>query len=200
MERNIEQEAWKVNAKILAEYVWKNMVNRTDFWGACAGGTDNGRVTRPKVKNRGKHFLTQKVIQAHFELSDDRTKIIGLHSISPQNTSRGFAIDIDLHDDDVGVDPKANEAASRAWVDKLKNLGLNPLLMESNGNGGYHLRVNLDQPAPTSDVYAFAKALVADYATYGLKTEPETFPKQSAVNKEGKGQYGNWLRLFGKGL
>jgi hypothetical protein len=48
-------------------------------------------------------------------------------------------------------------------------------------------------------VFAFLKALTADYGRHGLKAPPECFPKQPMVAPPGQcGQFGNWLRLPGK--
>src|SRR5262249_4516852 len=124
--------------------------------------------------------------------------LIGLHSTAPGNTCRWGALDIDRHGDG-GPAPETTLAAALHWFDRLCRLGFRPLLTESNGRGGYHLRVIFLGPVPSPPVFAFMRRLVADHAALGLTAPPETFPKQPTVAPPGQnGQYGNWLRLPGQ--
>ena len=67
--------------------------------------------------------------------------VVGLHTTSPDNTSKWGALDIDWHAED-GTDGSAvTGRAARAWYDRLKAMGFRPLLIDSNGRGGYHLRI-----------------------------------------------------------
>jgi hypothetical protein len=148
--------------------------------------------TRPPRELRGAVLLTIEVIERHFA-GRDVGDLIGLHTTSPQNTSRWFCIDIDYHGG--GADSGTNFTAAVHWFDKLTSLGFTPLLTDSNGRGGYHLLGILDAPRATSEVYSFVRGLVSDYVTHGLSAAPEIFPKQPAI---GEGKYGNWLRLPGR--
>jgi hypothetical protein len=199
-------QAWINRAGELAEWAWR-MVNRRDAWGGYHRVAERGReytdkdgavktlgrvTTRPLPRDRGKVLLTKEVLVRHFA-AEAPEHVVGLHTTSPENTSRWGAVEVDQHGDG-GNSPEANFAASLAWHDELIRRGFRPLLTDSNGRGGYHLRLLLDQPAPTSRVFAFLKGLVADFARHGLTAAPECFPKQPAVPA---GRYGNWLRLPG---
>jgi hypothetical protein len=193
-----EADAWTRNAARLAEFIDLNMVNRRDVWGLYKRWTDKAGaeqevMTAPAKRRRGKEFLNRGVIARHFLTpSDGRT--IGLHSTSEHNFSSWGAIDIDHHGEDGSTTPEQNTAAAIAWCERLREMGFQPLLEDSNGNGGFHLLVIFDTPIPARDVYAFLQALVADFATRGFDKPPETFPKQPDV----KEKFGNWLRLAGK--
>jgi hypothetical protein len=204
--------AWAARSAELALWAWARLVNRTDVWGGYVPETDRGReylradgatqklgktLTRPGVSQRGKVFLTEAHLVAHFR-ARGAADLVGLHTTAPDNTSRWGAVEVDQHGEG-GSGPDANLAASLAWYGRLLALGFHPLLTTSNGAGGYHLRFLLDAPAPSPRVFAFLRALTADHAAHGLTARPETFPKQATVAPAGgRGQYGNWLRLPGR--
>jgi hypothetical protein len=75
-------------------------------------------------------------------------------------------------------------------------MGFRPLLTDSNGEGGYHLRVLLCEAAPTAEVWGFLCWLTGDHGALGLPKRPECFPKQKAVTD--KNPFGNWLRVPGR--
>jgi hypothetical protein len=106
-----------------------------------------------------------------------------------------LAIDIDRHDpdDEFGVTAQGNLAAVRGWHQALVDRGLDPLLMDSNGIGGYHLLVVFAEPMGTSSVHQFGAKLVADFARRGLDSRPEVFPDEPSWDR-----YGDWLRLPGR--
>jgi hypothetical protein len=62
-------------------------------------------------------------------------------------------------------------------------MGFRPLLTESDGKGGYHMRLIFDAPQPTAKVFALMRALVADHIAYGFPSAPEVFPKQAALGE-----------------
>ena len=76
-------------------------------------------------------------------------------------------------------------------------MGYDPLLFDSNNNGGYHLWVLFDEPAPTEHVFAFAWSLVSTWEATNLSEEPETFPKKPKEKKPGEDVLGAWFRLPG---
>jgi len=72
-------------------------------------------------------------------------------------------------------------------------MGFDPLLMDSNGDGGYHLLQFFAAPMSTDNVQVFIKTLTSDYQTLGLDEPPDLFP-----GSDGTSRYGNWLRLPGR--
>jgi hypothetical protein len=142
---------------------------------------------------RGKVSLTRDHLARHFRACWPE-HVIGLHSTSPINTSLWGAVDVDWHGP-TSTAPAINLAAALAWHDRLRQLGFLPLLTDSNGSGGYHVRVLFREPLATSRVFAFLQWLVRDHAALGHPVRPETFPKQQAIDE---GRYGNWLRVPGR--
>jgi hypothetical protein len=183
--------AWADNAVSLAAWVECRLVNRHDAWGGYP------QTTRPARRLRGQVFLERGHIVRHFA-EPRRENIIGLHSTSPDNLSRWGGVDIDWHGE-TSTSPELNLRAALAWYEKLAVGGFKPLLLDSNGSGGFHLLAIFREAVPTVRVFHFLKALVADHARHGMNVPPECFPKQPAVAPPGQpGEYGNWLRLFGK--
>jgi hypothetical protein len=74
-------------------------------------------------------------------------------------------------------------------------MGFDPLLMDSNGAGGYHVIVVFSEPVPTADIYALGMSMVSEWERRGLPRQPETYPRH--VSHE-EGSHGNCLRLFGR--
>ncbi len=168
------------------------MVNRTDRHGRYLP-LDQRTAGKSRSYTAGKLHIG--IVKAHFT-ANVPALVIGLHTTSKANTSRWFAIEVDQHGDDDQHAADVNFSAVVHWQNKLADLGLSSLLTDSNGRGGYHLHSIFDGPAPTADMFAFAKSLIADWQTTWLTSEPETFPKQRAVTPETP--YGNWLRVFGR--
>jgi len=73
--------------------------------------------------------------------------------------------------------------------------GFDPLLLDSNGAGGFHLIILFAEPIPTADVFAFGQSIVADWEKRGLLREPETYPRRVSVEE---GHFGNCLRAPGR--
>jgi hypothetical protein len=196
----IAQE-WAARADNLARWAFLNLVNRTDVWGSYLPVKKRKTVdqreqiffTAPFPAARGKEFLAKPTLVRHFCGLDGH--LISLHSTSADKTSRWLGIDIDRHHEDDAATPEMNLAAAHAWHDKLVQLGFDPLLLDSNGNGGFHLLIVFAEPIPTADVFGFGAQLIADYKNYGLPRQPETYPKQVCMED---GHYGNCLRLLGR--
>jgi hypothetical protein len=157
-----------------------------DCWGSYRPGA--GQLTR-----RGE--LTRARLVRHFR-AEGAGDIVGLHTASADNLSKGGALDIDQHGDDP-VRAEVNLHAALSWYRQLVGMGFRPLLTESNGQGGYHLRVLLAEAIPADRLFHFLKFLTAGYARLGLPRPPEQFPKQQDVRRCAEG-LGNWLRLPGR--
>jgi hypothetical protein len=188
---------WCERATELAAWVMTHLVNRTDVWGRYVrrkGDETTHVVTVPLRDQRGKVFLDLDSLHKHFRTRAPSGQL-GLHSASSDLTSRWLAIDIDLHDheDQLSVTPEANLAAALGWYEHLRALGLDPLLLDSNGGGGFHLLVVLAEPRSTASVHQFGQRLVADFERRGLDNEPEVFPEKPMWD-----HYGNFLRLPGR--
>ena len=195
--------AWTAAADALADMVLKILVNRTDVWGGYSYSNyrdaGNKSFTAPAKADRGKRFLDQDTLQAHYAASDVGD-VIGLHAIGSDNRSRWAAADIDCHGS-VG-DPKLNETAAIALYKRLQTLGIRALLTDSNGEGGYHLLVAFEQPVPSETAFSFGLWMKQQLADLGLPGV-ETFPKQPKLRLasgdplDSAPEYGNWLRLPG---
>jgi hypothetical protein len=198
--------AWHDAADRLAAWAERFLVNRRDAWGGYRPEEDWGRkftrgdgtVSELGKTTTRKGRLTRGVLARHFR-GCCRNDLVGLHSTAPDNTSRWGALDIDWHGP-TSTAPAVNLAAALAWHDLLVRRGFHPLLTDSNGKGGYHLLLDLSEPAPTPRLFFFLKRLVADHARHGMAAPPETFPKQAQVRplRDGRPGFGNWLRLPGR--
>jgi hypothetical protein len=198
MNENRTAKEWATHSKSLADWTWRHLVNRSDAWGGywrkeTADGQGTNLTTRPHPRDRGKIYLSEQILANHFAATDIRF-VVGLHSTSPENTSRWGAVDIDWHGES-STAPHNNLAAALHWYSRLQNLGIRPLLEDSNGTGGYHLLAVFREPVETAKVFAFVQRLVGDHSKLGFPTSPETFPKQPRIKPGG---YGNWLRLPGR--
>jgi len=198
--------AWTGHADNLATWAWNRLVNRLDAWGGYRNPEEWGKEFRRKDGTTGKMgqttthkgHLTQAVLARHFR-AGSRAALIGLHSTSQANTCRWGALDIDYHGP-TSTNPEINLRAALAWHDGLATAGFHPLLIDSNGAGGFHLFIMLASPAPAAGVYDFLKHLIADHARHGMAAPPETFPKQPLLRPrpDGSPGFGNWLRVPGQ--
>lgn len=180
----------------LAEWTMTHLVNRTDVWGRYhrrKGQETASAVTVPFRAERGKTFLDLDSLRKHFRRRQPSGQL-GLHSASSDLTSRWLAIDIDLHDPEEGTATREeNLFAAQGWRRRLVEMGLDPLLMDSNGMGGFHLLVVFMEPMSTISVHQFGMKLVADFDRRGLEQRPEVFPDMPTWDR-----YGDWLRLPGR--
>jgi hypothetical protein len=188
---------WRARADDLAAWVMAHLVNRTDVWGRYVRNKSEATtraVTAPFAAERGKVSLDHDSLRKHFRQSEPGGQL-GIHSASRDRTSRWMAIDIDRHDpeDQHAVTREGNLAAAQGWRQVLADHGLDPLLMDSNGIGGFHILVIFAEPMDSLTVNQFADRLVADYERRGLDEKPEVFPKHPGADS-----YGDWLRLPGR--
>jgi hypothetical protein len=190
-------DEWHERASELAKWTMNNLVNRTDVWGRYVrrkGDGETRAVTVPFRDERGKVFLDNDSLIKHFRKRQPSGQL-GIHSAASDLTSRWLAIDIDLHDpdDDLSASREGNLSAARQWWQVLVDQGLDPLLMDSNGIGGFHLVTIFAEPMSTDSVHLFGSRLVADFERRGLGQRPEIFPDKPTWDR-----YGDWLRLLGR--
>jgi hypothetical protein len=154
--------------------------------------------TRPAKSRRGQIKLTPGVLEQHFRATLPE-HVAGVHTTGPDNFSKFGTVEADWHGPD-STAPEINWRAIKGWYDGLVKRGFHPLLWDSNGAGGYHLDLLLSGPVPTPRLFWFLRELVANHHAYGLPVRPETFPKQSRLlpKPDGRGAYGNWVRLLGR--
>jgi hypothetical protein len=182
---------WRADAIRLAAHAWERLVNRTDVWGRYGlvpqrdGTWKFGAKTAPRKEDRGRVALTATVIERHF-LGRSRYDVMGLHTTGDDGSLFG-ALDIDAHEKGPEIAERNLEMARRA-VDEFRSRGLEPLLEDSNGAGGYHVWMFFEHPVPTRDLFVLLTRVIAKL---GIKTE--TYPKQPE-----RLAYGNWLRLPGR--
>jgi hypothetical protein len=140
----------------------------------------------PERRKLGTDMVTFDKLKRHFS-GKQPGHLIGLHSISDHATAKWFAVDVDLHDEkaiNAGELARANFNAALEWSTRLQADGFDPMLMDSNGVGGYHVWTLLDKEYPLADVYDYANELRSDYAEFGLLKKPEIFPPRREVDKD----------------
>ena len=196
-----KENAWCRAAEQLAHWTLEHLVNRSDVYGSYLplGSRKPGKsnnYTAPADKNlRRPGTLTADIITEHYH-GYDQGDLIGVHAISPECICKWLLIDIDQHGENHEAVAQANAKAAFGWYAELQRRGFHPLLLDSNGAGGYHLLVVLAEPVASQRVHAFVTQFVQDYAARGLAQAPEVFPKQPDVNEQRR--YGNWWRLPGR--
>ena len=182
-------EEWIRYAPQLAEWAMERIVNRRDVWSQYTIKNDRISVVMLPIKERrklGTDMVTLTKLERHFS-GRSPAHLIGLHSISDHATCKWFAIDIDLHDENVrNADEiiEANKTALFAWAGRLRDMGMDPLVMDSNGEGGYHIWVLLDDEYPLGRAFDFVDSIRADWQDFGLPRKPEVFPPKRAVGPD----------------
>ena len=193
-------EEWQRYSEQLADWAMERLVNRRDVWSQYTVKNGEVGVVMLPIKERrkaGTDMVTLNKLRRHFA-GRAISHLIGLHSISDHSTAKWFAIDIDMHDETViNADEiaRANWSAAIGWSSRLRTAGFDPILMDSNGVGGYHIWVLLDKEYPLVEVFDYADDLRSDWEAFGLPRKPEIFPPKREVAKDDL-PYG--LRLPGR--
>jgi putative DNA primase/helicase len=177
--------SWHHNAELLGCWAYEMVVNRVD---ACGAYFEQDGVTKSYTDK--KHPVTQSRLIDSFRATSSRD-LIGLHALGTDNCGRWAAIDIDLHEGDK-ISPSITKKFAVETYRRLH--AFKPLLHESNGKGGYHLRVHFQERVSGDVLFLFAKYMAQGWENYFAKM-PETFPKQPRIEE---GKFGNWLRLVGR--
>jgi hypothetical protein len=173
-------DAWARHADALVPWTEARLVNRRDGWGAYR---HDGATYTAKAEARA---TLADALAAHFR----RGRTMGLHAAGADDLSRWLAYDVDRHDDSpADVTPARTLASARALADAMRSAGLEPLLEDSNGAGGFHVWAFLDAPVATAQAFHLLQQLAT-----AADLPVETFPKQATVH----GRWGNWLRVPGR--
>src|SRR5262249_35909810 len=150
------------NAEALADWTLRLLVNRTDACGRynplCRRGQPR-RDGRPGLVGNlytDKTPLTRAKLVRHYSVTCPED-VVGLHSTSPANICRWGAFDVDRHDDD--IDPDRTLAVALTLYCLALERGFRPLLTDSNGAGGYHMRLVFRAPVPSRDVYFLLRTM-----------------------------------------
>lgn len=182
-------EEWERYSDRLAEWAMERLVNRRDVWSQYTLKNGEIGVVMLPIKERrvkGAQMVTDNKLRRHFA-GHQPNHLIGLHSISDHSTCKWFAIDVDLHNESV-VDADeiaaSNFTAALTWASRLRESGMDPLLMDSNGVGGYHVWVLLDKEYPLADTFDFVSEARDDFADFGLPRKPEVFPPKREVKED----------------
>jgi P4 family phage/plasmid primase-like protien len=189
---------WRRRADELAVWTERRMVNRRDIFGGYYLD-DDGKV---QITTSHDSLTRERIVRHHGATST--ADVLGLHTTARVILEEGLepclslwlGVDIDQHGH--GDFSQANHEAALAWRDVLIGLGFHPLLIDSNGKRGFHLRVLFDEPTLTAHVRNLGRWLIRDWQARGLEVEPEVFPKQAEIVLAGPGSCGNWLRLPGR--
>lgn len=199
-------QAFLSRAHELTAWTRSRLVNRTDVWGGYCrldGRSESfpGPYTKPALALRGRRSLGYGTIYWNYaagayDSNIAPERIVGLHAVSQSNTSLWGAIEVDQHGPKNPAVAAVNLAAAMSWYARLVSLGFRPLLTDSNGAGGYHLRTIFAEAIPSPIAFSFMAWLASDHERYGMASQPETFPKQRRV--EPSKPFGNWLRLPGR--
>ena len=186
--------AWAARAVELADWAMR-LRNRTDIHGRYLA-SDRRRVDPGTGRILNAYTchaeLTHKLLVRHFA-GAGLCELAGLHTTALEETCRWIVVDFDAHGD--GDDPAGNLAMATDVFGSVRCHGLDALLLDSNGAGGYHLWVLFDDPIRSEDAWRLGRWLVRDHARFGLTKPPESFPKQPRLR--GK-KIGNWVRLPGR--
>ena len=175
------KNAWQVNAKEMAAWGWDRITVKRDRYGRYC--TEGGALWSQSE-------LSVEIMEAHF--SGDVT--IGLGVTSLDDECILIAWDLDNHVSDEATN--VNLKYATLIMDRLRELGFQPLIEDSDGKGGIHVWLFFSSRIPASVAFHFARWVVRDHKDYGVE-KIECFPKQPSVQKTKK-RCGNYIRTPGK--
>lgn len=176
-------EPWRAARSELTDWAHTHLINRLDARGGYY--LKHGVVRRTTRKTTDRHWQPHEVALRNHVAATHAQHIVGLHSTSPENTSKWLGIDIDAHR---GEDPTDNLKIAIELCDRLEGYGVTGHIFDSDGRGGIHLLAFFGSPISTSHVYRLAQRVVNGFTA-------ETYPKQPKIPVGG---FGNWLRLPGR--
>jgi hypothetical protein len=183
-------DLWGRDADRLTHWAQQSLIVRTDAYGRYRAPEELASNPTLAPVTIEKRYLPPQIIRSHF-CATRREHVIGALTTDLDDLCRATQWDIDLHDDG---DPIANTRYALLLYQRLVDMGHRPLLTDSNGRGGYHLRVLYKDRCPARGARSLGLWLIRDWAEY-LPKSPEVFPKQNVLTGI---RLGNWLRLPGK--
>jgi hypothetical protein len=182
-----QRDDWIHFAGELADWAMQRLVVRPDayfaYYKTPTGKADGAKADKP---------VTIDLLKSHFS-AVTTAGLIGLYTTSIDDRCKSLTIDLDRHDDDKHEVAVRNTTFAQHLHDQLKELGFEPLLIDSNGMGGFHIQVVFAQPILAKQVRTFGRWLVRGWSDFGYAREPEVFPKQDSI----QGGYGHSVRLPG---
>lgn len=174
------RDLWASKANSLAEWTLKNWVRRTDAYGGYRETDVPGEVRMTTQKTH----LCPRILRCHFA---GVGMPVGLHLCGPDGQGNLIGIDIDAHNEQ--DDPVKNWQDCLAVCEVARKNGIVPIVTDSNGKGGYHVRLWLTTTHATGTLLSVGRWVV-DQA--GLPPKTEVFPKQEQMS-----EFGSWMRLPG---
>jgi hypothetical protein len=198
------REVWNARKSDLTDWVLDRLVNRDDCygsyrlvrgksrpttkpWGNHEDGTHNKCAAQPGVVDR-------VLIESHFAARSIRT-IVGLHALGLESDGKWVAGDIDSHGADNS--PQINEDFAKHVYNELVGLDFRPLLYESDGVGGFHVRVLFSEPVVGTILNPFGCWMLRDWKEQGVTKLPEVYPDRVDRHTD-SGFGGKWLRVIGR--
>ena len=168
---------WWRHAQNLSIWASENLINRFDISG---GHYREGKSVK-RFTNKTP-LTTQRIVQ-HFQ-AENTEDVIGVHCISPQNTCKWVAVDLDNHDGSPETNTQ-NRAKVLSWIAQAKQMNLEPLTFNM-GSGSFHFYLIFKNPIPSDTAYRLVRT---------FQGGTDYFPKQERLTD--KVPFGNWLRLPG---
>jgi hypothetical protein len=175
------ENAWQVNHQELADWSWEHMAVKRDRYGRYAA---NGSARWSGGD------LSRESLHGHF----NGVETIGLGITSLDDQCFFVVWDLDNHVSEKSTNVNLEYAI--VMENRLRDMGLQSLIEDSDGKGGIHLWVLFKHPVPASQAYEFAKSVASDFGEHGLE-KIECFPKSPTVQNTKK-RCGNYIRLPGK--
>jgi hypothetical protein len=190
--------AWQKRAQWLAQWAIHRLVNRNDAWirylpekKRSIDSEGKNLLTRqaPLPPKRGKLKLNERALVKHFR-GESSSDLLAVHSVGSDNTCKWIAIDLQSHNGTPEADARLK--AAHHWESTIKSMGLHPVLLDSDGDGGYIVMVFFRTPLAANMAHDFAAMLVSDYAAQGLAQAPRIYPHGAVFDEN------DWLRIPGR--
>ncbi len=186
-------EQWQNRAVELTAWTTEHLLNRTDRWESYLPLRKRKKGVE-SITIEGQ--LTQKIVARHYAA----TRPGQLIAVCGDNgqiepATRWLCIHICSLGKNDPVRPGQNFQAMLEWYEKLKDLGFDPILEDTDGSGSYRLLVLFDTSIPTSQSTEFGTQLVAGYADQNLLNPPRLIPLPTDADTH---RTLNYIRLPGR--